>query len=238
MTRKSNSAREGDGQPLADAVQDLAAIIERLRDEVEVLRQAVDDLRGEWTHELRNLRDALPIPGPDPPYRLTSMPQDSCADDFHERVNAFDGRVFELPPASGSDELPPPLTAGAFVERLMRQPATAQLAAEDWIEDQEFTPGEVVAIDPPIYDWFAEYPVTALQDADWFVVDDGLGSLSLLWTCDENCFVRRLTDEEQRQFGALTGFVLDSELDEDEVPPAANPTSNVPAASTSQQTLW
>jgi hypothetical protein len=238
MSRKTSSAREDDGQQFTEAVQDLAAIIERLRDEVEVLRQAVDDLREELTHELRNLRDALPIPGPDPPYRLTSMPQDSCADDFHERVNAFDDRIVELQPASGSDELPPPLTAGAFVERLMRQPATAQLAAEDWMEDQEFTPGEVVAIDPPIFDWFAEYPATALQDDDWFVVDDGLGSLFLLWTCDEGCFVRRLTDDEQRQYCALTGVVLDSEPDDDDVPPAANQTSRAPAASASQQTLW
>lgn len=236
MTRKTNPVRDDEDQPLAAAVQDLATIIERLRDEVEVLRQAVDDLRGELTHELRNLRDALPIPGPDPPYRLTSMPHDPCVEDFHERVNAFDGRVFESPPAGSSEPLPK--TVGAFVERLVQQPATAQLVADDWMEDQEFTPGEVVAIAPPIFDWFAEYPVTALQDDDWFVVDDGLGSLFLLWTCDEACFVRRLTDEEQRAFCELTGLVLDLAPDDDDVPPASNQASSAPAAPANQQTLW
>ncbi|MEX2186049.1 MAG: hypothetical protein WD875_04610 [Pirellulales bacterium] len=105
--RRANKIADEDSQELAGSVQDLASVVEKLNDEVETLRQAVDDLRAELIDELRKLRDALPVPASNPPYRLTSMPQDPCAEDFGERVNAFDASVFDRRPAADSPPAQP-----------------------------------------------------------------------------------------------------------------------------------
>lgn len=238
MSPRTTKTADDDSQELSSAVQDLASVVERLRDEVETLRQAVDELREELTFELRKLRNALPTPEANPPYRLTSMPNDPCVEDFQERVNAFDGRVFDTPQASDSHDQPRAKTVGELVARLVQEPPAARLAADDWVEDQEFPPGEAVEIESTILDWFAEDPVAVAQSGNWFVVEYGLGSLFLLWTSEAQCFVRRLTDDQQREFCELAEVVLDVEPDECEV---VAPSPQVPAESESpanQQTLW
>ncbi|MBI3467466.1 MAG: hypothetical protein HY000_31030 [Planctomycetes bacterium] len=126
-------------------IAELAELVRRLGDEIGVQRQAIDDLREELAYELRKLRDE--VTQSPPPYRLTSMPGDPFAEDFHERVNTVDASDIEQPPA----------TVEGLLQSLMAEPPVEHLAAEDWVEDQEFPPGTVIAIEPAIFDWFAEY---------------------------------------------------------------------------------
>ncbi len=221
-----------------ELVQELFELAERLAGEMHVLRMAVDELREALTHELRTLRDALAVPGSPPPYRLSSLPNDPCAANFHQQVNALDASVFDEAREFVAAERPPALSAAEFVGRLIQQPPTAQLAAEDWVEDQEFTPDEVVEVELSIHDWFAEYLVCVWQSEKWSVADDGLGSLFLLWTRDQRCFVRRLTEVQQQEFCALAGVFLNAETDEGEVAAPRDLRSREPENPASQQTLW
>src|SRR5688572_24113349 len=148
---------------------ELAELLTRLADEIGVLRQAVDELREELAFELRKLRDG--VAQSPPPFHLTSIPRDPCAEDFHQRVNAIEVTDFD----------PRLETLESFVERLTADAAVGQLAADAWYEDQEFPPGKVIEVELAIHEWFAEYPVTVKQGADWFLVDDGLGNFFLLW---------------------------------------------------------
>lgn len=92
-------------------------------------------------------------------------------------------------------------------------------------------------IEPPNFDWFAEFPMTVAQGDAWFVVNDGLGSLFLLSTCDGNCFVRRLTGHEQPAFCELTGIVRDVEPEGDDAGAAPRQISSAPETPANQQTL-
>lgn len=86
---KSSRTKSG---PESDTT--IAAAIDRLTEEVRVLRQAVDELRQEVQWGVRN---ALDPPHERPPVRrITSMPLDPCAEDFAERVNAL--APADLPP--------------------------------------------------------------------------------------------------------------------------------------------
>lgn len=176
-----------------DSASESLTEISRLADEIHVLRQALDDLREELVWELRQLRTASQEARP--PFRLTSMPVDPTAPDFAERVNALDASVFE-----------PTDDFAAWIHRLTAAAPTEQLAAEDWIEDQEFTPGEVVEIEEAMRDWFAEYLVVVKQQDDWFLADDGEGQLFLLWSREDSCDLRLLTDSEQLEVARLTGI--------------------------------
>lgn len=236
----NDRGNDQDTAELAAAVQDLAAIVERLRDEVETLRQAVDDLREEWTHELRQLRDALPLPAEPPPYRLDSMPQDPCAEDFEERINTFDASVFEPPEAEASPAAISPRTVDELVAPLLRPGAANIRTADDLGEDQDLPPGEVFVVDAWIDECVMAQLVTAWEADDWTIADDGLGSLYLVWWRDERTYVRRFTESQQQEFCRLTGAVLDVETDDEALPPASPPAPcradcEPPAA---QQTLW
>src|SRR5262245_12031421 len=125
-----------------DEGAELSAAIERLTDEVHTLRIAMDELREELVWELRQLREGTPER--QARCKLRSMPPDPTGPYVHQRVNAVDASVFET-----TD----PLTK--LIERFTALPPTDQLAAEDWIEDQEFTPGEVTEIEEAMRDWFA-----------------------------------------------------------------------------------
>jgi hypothetical protein len=69
----------------ADRQEALTAVLQELRDQVEVLRMAIDELREEIQCAVRNLfhreREAR---------QITSMPCDPCAADFASRVNQVD----------------------------------------------------------------------------------------------------------------------------------------------------
>jgi hypothetical protein len=190
----------------AERTSETSIEISRLVDEIHALRQAVDDLREELVWELRQLRAANQEAKP--PFRLTSMPLDPTAADFAQRVNAVDASVFAAPDALAE-----------LMHRLTAEPPTAQLAAEDWIEDQEFTPGDVVEIEAAMRDWFAEYLVVVKREAEWFLADDGEGWLYLLWSRDNNCYLRLLTEGEQREVAQLSGIECVIEDNADEVPP-------------------
>jgi hypothetical protein len=203
-------SRKQDLNTEAETASELAAAVERLTDEVHVLRQAVDDLREELLWELRQLRSGAESK---PPFRLASMPLDPLAPDFHQRVNAIDPRTLaESPPAEPTDLL------SSFIGQLMSDAPTEELAAEDWVEDQEFTPGEVVVIDPAMADWFEQYLVVVKRDAQWLMLDDGEGWFYLLWRRDEQCYVRLLTEEQQAEITRLTGLSPDAEWRNEDSP--------------------
>lgn len=61
--------------------------VDRLRAEVSVLRQVLDDIRDEL--ELANQDCHEPASFPVGFCRLTSMPRDPCASDWAERFNRF-----------------------------------------------------------------------------------------------------------------------------------------------------
>lgn len=236
MNRRAS--RPAETNELDDGIRELADCVGQLKDEVEVLWQAVDDLRETLSHDLRSLRDALPVPISEQPYRLDSMPADPCVDDFHDRVNAVDARVFAQSGGSIPAERVRPKTVEEFVQGLVQQRPTGQLDSADWAEEQEFTPGEVVAIEASIFDWFAENLVSVHYQDDWFIADDGLGTLFLLWTRPTGCFVRCLTDDEQQTFGELAEVPFDEKRSGNETPappPAGRMEEPQP---TSQQTLW
>jgi hypothetical protein len=200
--------------------------IERLTDEVNTLRIAVDELREELVWELRQLREGTPEWKAR--FRLTSMPADPTAPDFAERVNAVDASV-----------LVPPQDLAGLVLRMTQAAATSRLAVVDWYEDYEFPLGEVFAIEAPILDWFAEYVVVVHREGDWFLCDDGEGSHYLLWTRGDECFVRRLTVEEEQSVTRVSGLEPDSEYQVE-----ASPVYQAPAAAartvapSTQRSLW
>ncbi len=184
----------------------LAEAIERLNDEVHTLRIAVDGLREELVYELRKLGDGIRegTLQPKAPFHLHSMPLDPAAPDFHQRVNSVVPSQWTSPADSFAE----------LVQRWTLEAATSHLAADDWVEDQEFPFGEVVEIDTSILDWFNEYLVVVKREGDWFLADDGEGWFYLLWTRNEQCYVRLLTDTEQQEVTRLTGLAPNGEYAE------------------------
>lgn len=71
----------------------LGAALGELRDEIRVLRMAIDDLREEvaWA----NQNPPQPLPDARSPYRLVSMPRDPTDDDFAERVNSVPAEIVD-----------------------------------------------------------------------------------------------------------------------------------------------
>ena len=61
--------------------------VDRLRAELSVLRQVLDEIRDEleWANQNRDEAVSVPVGL----CRLTSMPRDPCASDWAERLNRF-----------------------------------------------------------------------------------------------------------------------------------------------------
>jgi len=72
----------------AEQVCDLTDAVLTLTEQVRMLRLAVDEIGAElgWAIRTRAL-DRLPPPSP---IRITSLPLDPLAEDFHEQINAVD----------------------------------------------------------------------------------------------------------------------------------------------------
>jgi hypothetical protein len=90
-----------------------------------------------------------------------------------------------------------------LLDRLLAEPATEQLTADDWGEGVELIPGMVVEIDAPISDWFAENLDVIHQGAEHFLGDDGQRATFSLWHRDGRCYVRFLTAERQAKLAQL-----------------------------------
>lgn len=75
-----------DVQDLSDAVSELTDEISSLREHARVLRQAVDEIGDELGWAIKN-RVMFVEPIEQTARRITSLPLDPAADDFHERVN-------------------------------------------------------------------------------------------------------------------------------------------------------
>lgn len=87
-------AKSSRTKPGSESDSAIAAAIDRLTEEVRVLRQTVDELREEVQWGVRNALD--PPQERLPARRITSLPLDPCAEDFAERVNALTPE--DLPP--------------------------------------------------------------------------------------------------------------------------------------------
>ena len=209
-----------------DRGSELVEVIEQLTEEVTTLRQAVDDLREELTWEIRQLREGTPEWKAR--FHLTSMPVDPTLPDFHRRVNAVDSSVFAVPTTTLQD----------LMQQLTSEVSSSRLVADDWVEDQEFTSGEVVEIDAAIRDWFAEYLVIVKREADWFLADDGEGWFYVLWSRDERCYLRLLTDEEQHEFSRLTGIEPEANSANAAESLQEFATAPDPPPAASQRSLW
>ena len=96
-----------------DADEELIDAVNALKDEVRVLRQAVDEFREQVQYAIQNLielPEALPHARP-----LTSMPADPAAPDFAERVNRLtpdDLPMDEPVSTSPSEPVPPQIPSG------------------------------------------------------------------------------------------------------------------------------
>jgi len=220
MSHRKHDEEEDDSQA------ELAGLIEQLTQEVTTLRQAIDEMREELAWELRQLREGTPEWKAR--FRLTSMPTDAALPDFHKHVNTVDSSALTAPAG----------TCEEFVQRLMREAATARLTTGDWVEDQDFTPGEVVEIDSPIMDWFSEYLVIVKREAEWFLADDGEGWFFVLWSRDEQCYLRLLTNAQQEELCRLAGIqpvTYSEDRDATAHAPVAVPD---PEPTTTQRSLW
>lgn len=209
-----------------DSQAELAGLIEQLTQEVTTLRQAVDEMREELTWELRQLREGTPEWKAR--FRLTSMPADAALPDFHQRVNAVDSSVFAAPAGTLND----------LVQGLTSEAAASRLAADDWAHDQDFTPGEVVEIDSPIMDWFSEYLVILKREAEWFLADDGQGWLFVLWSRDEQCYLRLLTNAQQEEICRLAGIQPATFSEDRDASAHARVVAADPEPATTQRSLW
>ena len=197
-------------------------MVTELAHQVEILRETIDELRDELTYELRKLRDA--VAEPIKPFRLTSMPRDPCAPDFHARVNAVQPEQ-----VVATSETPAQL-----LNRLLRAVATRQLTADDWDSEQEFTPDETVEIDSESFDWFAENFAAVHQGPEHFVADDSSRGRYLVWCRDERCYVRLLTPKQQD----LLEELAESELPASQKSNPPNGDSSTQPSRSTQQSLW
>lgn len=197
-------------------------MVTELAHQVEILREAVDELRDELTYELRKLRDAVTEPAK--PFRLTSMPRDPFAPDFHARVNA-------VQPEQVAAALETP---SQLLNRLMQEVAIRQLTADDWDAKQEFTPEETVEIDSETFDWFAENFAAVHQGPEHFVADDGSRGRYLVWCRDKRCYVRLLTPNQQDVLEEMA----EGELQASQKPSPPNADSSPQSSRSTQRSLW
>ena len=106
MSRRKQSAglatRDREAPPATDEIHELRSAVERLADEVRVLRQVLDDIRDDFAWALNNAEKFRYVPGIHP---LTSMPKDPLAPDFGERINRFAAK--DLPPDQGASGTEP-----------------------------------------------------------------------------------------------------------------------------------
>jgi hypothetical protein len=70
-----------------DSEDSIVAALDRLREELTVVRQVLDEIREEMEWANRNPRESDQLPMM--PRRITSMPLDPCAPDWAERVNRY-----------------------------------------------------------------------------------------------------------------------------------------------------
>lgn len=82
----------------SESLRDLTAVLQAIADEMQLIREALDEIREELSWANRNTPAA-------PPFRLTSMSADPTAPDWAERLNRF--TPADLPEAASSQKPPP-----------------------------------------------------------------------------------------------------------------------------------
>lgn len=83
-----------------ESADSIADSLDRLREELAVVRQVLDEIREEleWANRNRGEPDSTPMM----PRRITSMPLDPCAPDWAERLNRFSAADLPIEPAEPS----------------------------------------------------------------------------------------------------------------------------------------
>src|SRR5438477_4105355 len=106
MSRRKQLAgpdtRDREAPAATEEIQALRSAVERLADEVKVLRQVLDEVRDDFAWALKNPDKFRCVPGIHP---LTSMPKDPLARDFGERLNRLSAK--DLPPELGAPSAAP-----------------------------------------------------------------------------------------------------------------------------------
>lgn len=87
-----------------DSEDSIADALDRLREELTVVRQVLDEIQQELEWANRNSPDREPVAAT---YRrITSFPLDPCAPDWAERVNKYSAADLPADPADAGDSTP------------------------------------------------------------------------------------------------------------------------------------
>lgn len=208
-------------------LRDLAELIRGLTKQVETLWLAVDDLREEIFAEFRHMRGE-PLdddrPAASPPLHVTSLPRDAGDPDFHRKINA----VAQKP---GEPERSQARTRDELLECFRKEPVAGSIQANNWDDDSDLPEGKVLAIDGDLFDWLASSMTTEVALESQCLMLDGDGRRILMWAADGECFARRMTLAEDREFEALDAI---------QYPPPTLPPSppHDRRASKAQRALW
>ena len=135
-------AKASRSRPGSDTEDPIVAALDRMTEEVRVLRQVIDELREEIQWAARNVVGE-PLPRL-PTRRITSMPLDPTCDDFAERLNAL--TPADLPPNT------PAMTAPTDRGVLAEPPAKASRTAEA----TESVDGLAYCCDKPELKWYGD----------------------------------------------------------------------------------
>lgn len=206
-------------RPAQASNDDLADAVRELHNEVQALRECVDELSEALVWELRQLRESAPERWE--PLRGTCMPLDPCTEDFHQRINCAEPACL----ASPQEELK------RWAEHLMQAAPDCWLREHDCIEGEEFLPDEIVQLDAAIYNWFIEYLVTLWQETHWRMLDGDEDLFYLVWTKPEGYLLRRLTPDQLHSSSECTGKLRQAE-------PTAGCMAGESASLRKQQTLF
>ena len=109
-TRKESlttGSLEDESSVLPEKIDELKGAIERVGDELSVLREVLDEVM-ELLGWAMNNSDRFHCTSPYVP--LTSMPRDPLAPDFGERINRLSGK--DLPEEANSNHAPPETLSG------------------------------------------------------------------------------------------------------------------------------
>lgn len=138
-----------------DQLAELPTTVERLTQELVVLRRVMDEIREDIGWAVRNAPDLIPALGA---RRITSMPLDPCAPDWSERLN-------RLTPA----DLPPEPGASAA------RPQKVLVRAEDFERAMESVEQLVYCCESPDLQWTGdpEYPGVECRKCGYIVAEAG-----------------------------------------------------------------
>lgn len=164
--------------------QETTESIERLTQHVELLCEAVDELRDGLVYELRNLRDSLAAMSPGEPAA---------------RLGTVANVVRQTRPSAQAAA--PAETFEEFVARLQQLAPDLKRTSAESHPGATFVPGIVVEVDAEILGWVMQATTTIWDRTSWCVAEGPGPAYFVLWRDGSRSFVRKLTDAESKRFG-------------------------------------